>query len=344
MARRELGPAALQVVQAVRGLVDDVASASGAPHADRVASASERVEIPTLVLGVSGGADSMALAAGLAATLEQRRRAGLGIPDVLAVVVDHGLQPGSDEVASTVAARVEALGLACRVVRVEVATDSGMGLEAAARGARLAALREAAGGGLVVLGHTLDDQGETVLLGLARGSGTRSLAGIAERAGDLVRPLLGLPRTATVQACREWGIDVWDDPHNTDPRFLRSRVRHELMPVLNEVLGPGVAKALARTATLAAQDADALDVWAADHLPDGDVLPVATLEALPPAVASRVLRAWLLACGATEVNHDHTASALALVTHWRGQGPISLPGLFVQRSDGGLLASPSSVR
>ena len=151
------------------------------------------------------------------------------------------------------------------------------GPEAAARTARYAALQSEAAGrqATIWLGHTLDDQAESVLLGLARGSGPRSLAGMAARTGRLVRPLLGLRRSVTEQACAELDLDPWRDPHNDDPRFARVRVRRTVLPTLEAELGPGVAEALARTAALVRDDADLLDGLAAEADPGTDALDAA---------------------------------------------------------------------
>jgi tRNA(Ile)-lysidine synthase len=221
---------------------------------------------------------------------------------------------------------------------VEVATvevGSAGGPEAAAREARYRALDEAAdrlGAAAVLLGHTLDDQAETVLLGLARGSGPRSLAGMPSRRGRFVRPLLGLDRSTVRAAARASGIPVWDDPHNSDPSFARARVRDEVLPILEKALGPGVPEALARTAALARDDADALDGWAAraydSALAGPGVLAVGALTELPSAVRSRVLRRAALAAGApgTDLTARHVAELDRLVTDWHGQGPLHLPG------------------
>ena len=320
MARRALGPAALQVARAV----------------DARLSTAGRV-----VLGVSGGADSMALAAGAAWALERRTRAGEPVPEVAALIVDHGLQAGSDRVAAEVRERVQALGMDAGVRRVHVDPASGDGPEAAARVARHAALAEAAGKGTIMVGHTLDDQAETVLLGLARGSGARSLAGMRPVAGRLVRPLLGLRRATTRQACEEWGLQVWEDPHNLDPAFTRVRVRDRVLPLMARELGDEVIEALARTADLARDDADALDAWATDAsatVARGDDLDCDALVALPAAVASRVVRHWLLGHGAQQPTAEQVGRVLALVRDWRGQGPVHLAGLHVARVEGALQA------
>ncbi|MGA4506381.1 tRNA lysidine(34) synthetase TilS [Propionibacteriaceae bacterium G1746] len=334
MARRELGPAALQVARAVE---DCLATLT----ASRV------------VLGVSGGADSMALAAGTAWVLRRFERAGVDHElQVQAVVVDHGLQAGSDEVAATVAGRLRGLGLEAGVVAVEVPSAGGRGPEAAARDARHAALLAAAGAdGVVLLGHTLDDQAETVLLGLGRGSGTRSLAGMKPSTGALRRPLLGVRRAITREACRQWALPVWDDPHNAEARFTRVRVRSRVLPSLEAELGPGVAEALARTAALASTDADALDEWAARELTrelarrpsrptDDGALACTTLQALPAAIATRMVRAWLIGAGVDQPTAAHVAAVTGLVENWHGQGAVHLPGAVVERHDGLLRVTP----
>jgi tRNA(Ile)-lysidine synthase len=136
------------------------------------------------------------------------------------------------------------------------------GPEAAAREARYRALDQAAaaaGAAAIMLGHTRDDQAETVLLGLARGSGARSLAGMPERNGRYLRPLLGISRAQTRAACAAQNLEPWDDPQNADPGYARARVRHRLLPALERELGPGVTEALARSADLLRVDADFLD-------------------------------------------------------------------------------------
>jgi tRNA(Ile)-lysidine synthase len=279
---------------------------------------------PVLV-ACSGGADSVALAAALA--FEGPRAAR----EVGAVIVDHGLQPGSAEQAQDTAELLRSLRLApVLVVRVTVG-DAG-GPEGAARDARSAALRAAAtdSGGVVALGHTLDDQAETVLLGLARGSGPRSVAGMVEHRAPFWRPLLGVRRETTRAACAAQRLPVWDDPWNTDPAYTRVRLRGEVLPLLDEVLGGGVAPALARTAALLREDLEALDALAAAELAtllgaDGG-LPVGRLAGLPAAVRRRVLRSWLLRAGVPDLQGVHLAAVDALLTRWRGQGRADLPG------------------
>jgi tRNA(Ile)-lysidine synthase len=272
---------------------------------------------PVLV-GLSGGADSTAL---LAAACD------LAPGRVHAAVVDHGLQDGSAERS---AALVAGLGVPAAVHTVVV--DGEGGPEAAARRARYTALRAARPdpASPVLLGHTLDDQAETVLLGLGRGSGPRSLAGMAEWDAPWLRPLLGLRRTVTRAACRAQGLPVWDDPHNADARFTRVRLRHEVLPLLEDVLAGGVAEALARTAAQLRDDGEALDAAADDLLararPDAaDALDAAVLGAAPAAVRRRALRAWLLTAGVTGLTDLHLRAADDLVGRWRGQGAVALP-------------------
>jgi tRNA(Ile)-lysidine synthase len=220
----------------------------------------ERTRGVPLVVGCSGGADSLALTLAAAAV----RGAG----EVQAAVVDHRLQDGSAERAAATVALLAERGITARVHAVDVTGPGGM--EAAARRARQAALRAARPDpdSPILLGHTLDDQAESVLLGLGRGSGARSLAGMRGWDPPWLRPLLTVRRATTRAACAGLGLPVWDDPHNVDPRFTRVRLRHEVLPLLEEVLAGGVAEALARTAAQLREDVDALDVVAARLLAD----------------------------------------------------------------------------
>ena len=276
-----------------------------------------------MAVAVSGGADSLALAAAVAWVAPRiGLRAG-------AVTVDHRLQPGSADRAADVAAACAELGIDPAVVET-VIVGRGGGPEAAARTARYAALdraSDAMGATVVMLGHTLDDQAETVLLGLARGSGARSLAGMAERAGRYLRPFLGIGRDTTRAACAALDLTPWDDPHNADRSFARVRVRHDALPALEAALGPGVAESLARTAALLRADADALDDWAKTI----DSLAIADLAALPAAVRRRVLRVAAVAAGAPagQLAAVHVRELDRLVTDWHGQRPVSLPGGLV---------------
>jgi tRNA(Ile)-lysidine synthase len=298
-----LSPAVAAVRNAVR------ASVAGLAPGDLVLAA------------CSGGQDSLALAAALAFV---GPRAGLRAG---AVTVDHGLQDGSECRALSVAATLRGLGL--DPVRVETVTvDGAGGPEAAARDARYAALCAAAAGtgaAAVLLGHTLDDQAETVLLGLARGSGSRSLAGMPRQRGIFARPLLGVRRAVTASACEALGLTAWSDPHNADRRFARVRVRLDALPALEAALGPGVAEALARTADQLRDDAEVLDEIAAST---AALLTAASLAGLPGAVRSRVLRSAALeaGCPAGALTAAHVARIEELVTDWRGQRGVDLPG------------------
>jgi tRNA(Ile)-lysidine synthase len=285
------------------------------------------------LVALSGGADSLAL---LAAATFEAPRASLRCG---AVVVDHGLQPGSDKVAATAARQARDLGAdPVEVRRVDV--DGPGGPEAAARAARRTALRAAAtqhGAAAVLLGHTRDDQAETVLLGLARGSGARSLSGMAARDGLWRRPLLGLRREQTEAVCRDVGLEWWSDPHNADAALTRVRVRTRVLPVLEAELGPGIVDALARTADLSRADADLLDALAADlhaAVTDADGgLDATELAAAPDALRSRVLRKAALdaGCPGTDLTAGHVDALNDLVTDWHGQRGVDLPGGVVAR-------------
>ncbi len=285
---------------------------------------------PALV-ACSGGADSLALAA--AAVRE--------LPDVSAAVVDHGLQAGSAERAAATVELLATLGIPASVLPVDVTGKGGM--EAAARHARYAALRAALPhpDSAVWLGHTLDDQAETVLLGLGRGSGARSLAGMRTWDAPWLRPLLGVRRAVTRAACAELGLPVWDDPHNDDPRFTRVRLRHEVLPLLEDVLSGGVAAALARTATQLREDVEALDAVAAVLLEgarDGEALLVDRLGGVAPALRRRVLRRWLGVSGLTDT---HLRAADDLAAHGPDRGGVALPGgLELVRARGRLSVRP----
>src|ERR1700726_1652545 len=313
-------PAVAEVRNAVREALDDL-------------------EPGELVLAAcSGGADSLALAVALTFVAP---RAGLRAGGV---TVDHGLQQGSAERATALAARMCQLGLEpALAIAVTPAKDN----EAAARAARYEALDTAAKNHhatAILLGHTLDDQAETVLLGLARGSGSRSLAGMPARRGLYRRPLLGLRRATTAAACAALGLDPWQDPYNHDFRFTRARVRHQLIPVLEEALGPGVAEALARTASQLRADAECLDDLAfaesgqlRGNCSDPAGLDAKSLSDLPSAIRTRVLRdaAIMAGCPHGALTAGHVERIEDLVTGWRGQRWVDLPGgVRARRRDG----------
>src|SRR5215469_12503974 len=283
----------------------------------------------------SGGADSLALAAALAF---EAPRLGLTAG---AVTVDHGLQPGSADQADRVVDILRKLELdpVCRLQADVLArgdTAGYPGPEAAARQARYAAIEAAAaecGAAAVLLGHTMDDQAETVLLGLARGSGARSLAGMQAATGIYVRPLLGVRRAQTGAACAALGLEPWDDPQNSDESYTRVRVRRLVLPLMEDRLGPGITEALARTADSLRADADALDAVAdemAERLMPGCelTLDVAELAALPDAIRTRLLRRAAVAAGAPagSLSWTHVQSLNELVTAWHGQRWSDLPG------------------
>ena len=301
-----------------------------------------------VLVACSGGADSLALAAAAAFVAPRLGlRAG-------GVTVDHGLQPGSAERAGETTALLSTLGLdPVHNAAVTVPSGTAKGPEAAARQARYAALDAAAGayGAVaVLLGHTLDDQAETVLLGLARGSGARSLAGMPGRRGPYRRPLLAVRRATTAAACAELGLETWQDPHNQDFRFARARVRHQALPALEAALGPGVAEALARTAAQLRADAECLDDLAfaesgqlrrngsgASAQEDPAGLDTRWLGALPVAIRTRVLRdaAIMAGCPHGALTAGHVDRVDALVTAWRGQRWVDLPGgVQARRRDG----------
>ena len=375
MARRELSPACWAVVAAVQEIVPAALAETG---------------LTKLAVGLSGGPDSLALAAAVA-HVKSSPDSPLAQIEVTAHIVDHGLQPDSAAVATKAAAQAEALGLVARVSRVQV-TPTPDGLEADARRARYGALlgdgcapparpRVAGSGGLpplgrndiclprqtrrraagsddvppppaaamgpeaaelVVVGHTLDDQAETVLLGLARGSGLRSLAGMPVRSGRLVRPLLGVRRAQTLQACRDWGLTPWFDPMNADTRFGRTRVRTALA-TLEEALGPSLTEALARTAYLADRDATYLEAQAAaawQGVAIGESLGAVRLAALPEALRGRVILLWLRHAGSHDVGAHHVTAVERLALDWHGQDGVDVPGGRVERRDGRLIFEP----
>jgi tRNA(Ile)-lysidine synthase len=291
---------------------------------------------PVLV-ACSGGADSLALAA--AARF-------VGGPVGL-VTVDHRLQEGSDRRAADVASWARSEGFDPVVVAPVTVAGRPGGPEAAARTARYAALSAAAAehgaaghGATVLLGHTRDDQAETVLLALARGAGPRGLAGMPARRGVFRRPLLDVARSDTRKACAALGLVPWDDPHNSDPAYARSRVRGSALPALVAALGPAVVANLARSASLIAADNEALDALTDAAAPAGPALGLSEISDLPPAIRRRVLHRWARRLGApgSALSHRHVEALDALVADWHGQGPVHLPGGIVVARSGGVLA------
>ncbi|MBO1268047.1 tRNA lysidine(34) synthetase TilS [Arthrobacter cavernae] len=288
-----------------------------------------------VLVACSGGPDSLALAA-VAAYFARRGHVDGHPVSVAAVVVDHQLQPGSAEVAAQAVRILEELGLAPVQLRTVGVASTGFGPEAAARDARHAALDAAAdelGCQAILLGHTLDDQAEQVLLGLARGSGTRSLAGMRPARGRLLRPFLGLRRQETLDICEAEELNPWHDPSNADPAFARSRTRVEVMPVLEEKLGPGVAESLARTAAILQQDADFLEDMAKDtyealrqHMDSGVWLPEDAVRDLAPALRFRVIAKAAADVGGQQPGYGRLQAAEALLRRQGSAGPVELPG------------------
>lgn len=310
----ETSAAGLEIRAAVRSAVADLPPGS------------------TVLVGCSGGADSLALAAA-AAFVGPRAALRVG-----GITVDHGLQDGSAARARAVAATLVRFGLdpvESWHGRVPAGGDGPEGEARALRRRLLDAAADRHSAAAVLLGHTRDDQAETVLLGLARGSGARSMAGMRPAAARIRRPLLGLPR-AVVRAAVPAGVDVWEDPHNADDAYARARVRHRVLPVLERELGPGVAAALARSAGLLRDDADALDAAAddawpaavADHADDPVVVRLDVLGTLPPAVRTRILRRAAIAAGSppTDLTAAHVAAIEAGVASARGGAGVDLPG------------------
>lgn len=285
-----------------------------------------------ILVAVSGGADSLALAE--AAKLEADKLA----LNLLGVTVDHQLQVGSDLQSESV---VKQLSFPCLIEKVKVEITDGV--EASARRARYEALARVAkekGAVAVLLGHTKDDQAETVLLGLARGSGARSLSGMAAETGIYHRPFLNITRAQTLAACKELKLNPWQDPHNDDLSFLRVRVRKEVLPMMEKNLGPGISDALVRSANLLRDDADALDKLAADFWREDNSLTISALEALPKAIRTRVLRLALFEKGVMQLTADQIGQVDALISNWKGQGEVSLPsGVKVSRISGRLTLS-----
>ena len=274
-----------------------------------------------ILFGCSGGADSLALALALIAEREGKT--------IIPVVVDHGLQPESKKITADVVSKLKSIGfnrIESAIAQV-VVTD---GLEASARRARYKVFNQYIDTyqpEYFFLAHTLNDQAESVLLGLARGSGARSLAAMAVENNKFIRPLLKISRATTESACEESGVEYWSDPHNEDLKYSRVRVRKNVLPNLESNLGPGITEALVRSADLLRDDADALDALARFEITRvGD--DVNLIGALPRAIRSRVIRQLAISngCPINDLTRDHVLSIDALITNWHGQGALNLPG------------------
>ena len=315
----------------------------------RTASTPDAADLPLFLVACSGGPDSLALAV-IAAHFARRGDVRVG-----AIIVDHGLQEDSAAVAAQTAQTLTDLGLH-PVITEKVQVPAGnMGPEMAARTARYSAFTkavEATGARAVLLGHTLDDQAETVLLGLSRGSGTRSLAGMppvrVEEGVTYLRPFLGLRRTDMLDICDAETLTPWIDPTNTDQSLMRARIRHSVLPYLEEHLGGDVARSLARTAAVAGPDADYLDEQAQAAykralLPVGTavrgidredavlldhavLLDRAQVAALHPALRLRVLAAACKAAGGENPGFERLQALDSFTAEYAVAGPVQMPG------------------
>ncbi|WP_423766880.1 tRNA lysidine(34) synthetase TilS [Corynebacterium matruchotii] len=273
-------------------------------------------EDPVLI-GLSGGADSLGL---VAAALAEGR-------DVLALCVDHGLQPDSATVAARAVATARSLGAEARSVKVQVKPGN---IEAQAREARYEALMAAAAaeGRSVWVAHTMDDQAETYLLGSLRGRAVGMPV-----SGTVIRPFLSVRRADTVAACAELGLEVWHDPMNADPRFRRVRVRTEVLPLLADIHGGDPVPPLAAAASLARDDAAALDAQAIT------TAQVAEIACLPVALRRRAYLALVDA----PLGPRHLEAIDSLVMDWHGQGPVAVAGFQVRRQGAELRVIPRST-
>ncbi len=298
----------------------------------------------SVIVACSGGADSLALSYAVAKEAEK-----LAVK-VVGITIDHRLQSGSGNQAESVIEEFRSMGITVSEI-IPVTVEVTDGMEASARRVRYQALDHAAekyGAQTIFLGHTRDDQAETVLLGLARGSGTRSLSGMAPIMGTYVRPLLAITREQTLAACQEVDLKAWEDPHNQDRQYLRVRVRLDALPALEKSIGPGVSAALARSAALLRDDADALDEWAEREFLalETQSMEISSLAGLPRGVRTRVIRMGIYAVGAPQgsVTADHVGAVESLVTSWHGQGEVSLPGgVKARRLSGRLSLLPPTI-
>jgi tRNA(Ile)-lysidine synthase len=286
-----------------------------------------------LLVAVSGGADSLALAAAI-----QFEAHKLDL-EIAAAVIDHVLQKNSNKVANQAAKQLQNIGFEEIYIEKVMVGKKG-GLEAAAREARYQALeklRLQSRSKLIFLGHTFSDQAETVLLGLVRGSGSKSLSGMSEKCGALVRPLLAIDRKTTEAFCKDSGIKFWSDPQNKDEKFLRVIIRHRVLPFLELMLGGSVAKSLVRTADQLREDDNYLDMLAAKkyrQLATNSSTAVkfdaVKLSKLPSALLHRVIKLALDGFGEGS-SRSHVLAVADLVLSWHGQKPLALPGVRVGR-------------
>lgn len=288
-----------------------------------------------ILVACSGGADSLALAA---AAIFEGKRGGVKVG---AVIVEHGLQLETKKVAADTAELLANLGAEPVLIK-SVKVGKAGGPEAAARDARYAAIDEAVkevNARFVMLAHTMNDQAETVLLGLARGSGNKSLNGMADRTGRHLRPLLGISRLTTEAFCNDSGLSFWSDPQNKDKKYARVRVRETILPRLESELGPGIAEALARTAEQLQEDEIVLSSLAKSYFDETVIIRATAIEiavtdfaAMPLAIRHRVLALALHRMNAAEFSRTHILAVDALVDDWHGQKPLTLPGVRVERN------------
>ena len=309
----------------------------------RTASTADAADLPLLLVACSGGPDSLALA-GIAAHFARRGDVRVG-----AIIVDHGLQEDSAAVAAQTTQILTDLGLHPVITEKVQVPVGNMGPEMAARTARYTAFTkavEATGARAVLLGHTLDDQAETVLLGLSRGSGTRSLAGMppvrVEEGVTYLRPFLGLRRADMLDICDAETLTPWIDPTNTDETLMRARIRHSVLPYLEEYLGGDVARSLARTASVAGPDAEYLDEQAQAAyeqalLPAGTavrgieredavLLDRAQVAELHPALRLRVLATACKAAGGENPGFERLQALDSFTAEYAVAGPVQVPG------------------
>lgn len=355
-ARPRLTPAMADTRRAVREMLRDVFpealdAMTALPGCAGGSGYDVPADAPLVLVALSGGADSLALAA---ATAFEAQRCGLRAG---AVIVDHGLQERSSDVAARAAQQARSLGLA--PVLVEKVAVGGRvdpqgriessGPEADARDARYRAFEKAlgaAGADAILLAHTLDDQAETVLLGLTRGAGISSLAGMEPVNGIYLRPYLGIRREQTVSACADQGLDPWHDPHNQDASFTRVRIRKQVLPVLETQMGPGIAQALARTAEHVQADAEVLDAIADEVFANvaerrAVIEPVeitvdVSIAEIPRAIRMRVYQRAAKDARIGALTSAHLTSIDALLTQWHGQAAIDVPAGQVLRENGKL--------
>ncbi len=294
-----------------------------------------------VLVGCSGGADSLALAW---TTLVVGKRLELKTG---AVIVDHQLIPESNSVALNAKKQCEELGIQEVIIKKVNVEQNHEGLEAAARIARYEAFENVlheTNAQAILLAHTQDDQAETVLMRLTRGSGAKSLSGMAQVSGKYLRPFLHLRKKLVHDSLDLIGLKAWQDPANTDHQFLRVKVRNELMPKIVEVLGESAISSLDKTSQLLRLDNQALEELAQQFFDSQkDVktngLEISELEKLPEAIRTRVLRIFAIASGVHPgpFSFEHIEAIDALVKNWHGQGNVDLPG-FIQatRVDGSL--------